>query len=212
MLLFTEGPQLFTRYRQLSQRVRVRHKRILWLSDSPVHFLAFVLWEFKLCWLYLHIELYLKLRQKKHFLFLYCLFASTIRSIDLWMEIFCARNCWTLKQMLFPLSVFHTLGCVVISSVFFFFHSSLYEGSILTLWNRDCEIIMTTCEMETSVYHFAISTLQCSFLDAIKSLSYAFISWFAFIFVFSSTWSLSAFWKLAAELSLILLCLEHKCS
>lgn len=55
--------------------------------------------------------------------------------------------------------------------------------------------------METSVCHFAIRTLQCSFLAAIKSLSYAFISWFAFIFIFSSTQSLSAFWKLAGQLS-----------
>lgn len=29
----------------------------------------------------------------------------------------------------------------------------------MTFWNWDREIIMTMCEMETSVYHFAISTL-----------------------------------------------------
>lgn len=98
------------------------------------------------------------------------------------MENACAVNCRTLKQMPPPLSVFPTLGCVVISLLSLLFYSSFYEGSVLTLWNWDCKIRMTMCEMETSVYHFAISTLQHSFLAAIKSLSYAFISWFAFLF------------------------------
>lgn len=49
--------------------------------------------------------------------------------------------------------------------------------------------------METSVCHFAISTLQCSFLDAIKSLSYAFINWFAFIFIFFVNLVLECFLK-----------------
>lgn len=49
--------------------------------------------------------------------------------------------------------------------------------------------------METSVCHFAISTLQCSFLDAIKSLGYAFINWFAFIFIFFVNLVLECFLK-----------------
>lgn len=146
------------------------------------------------------MELLLNLCQN-HFRFSSCLFAFTIRNIRLWMEILCAANCWTLKQMPPPPYVFCTLGCVVTSPLLLLFYSSLYKGSVLTLWKWGCKIRMTMCEMETSVYHFAIRTLQCSFLAAIKSLSYAFISWFAFIFIFSSTQSLRAFWKLAGQLS-----------
>lgn len=159
------------------------------------------------------MELLLKLCQN-HFLFSSCLFAFTIRNIRLWMEILCAANCWTLKQMPPPPSVFCTLGCVVTSPLLLLFYSSLYKGSVLTLWKWGCKIRMTMCEMETSVYHFAIRTLQCSFLPAIKSLSYAFISWFAFIFIFFINSVLECFLKAgrSAELPLPLLCLEHRCS
>lgn len=129
------------------------------------------------------------------------------------MEILCAANCWTLKYPL-SFSIFCTLGFVVISPLLSLFHSSLHEGSVLTLWDWDCKIRMEMCEMETSVYHFAISTLHCSFLPAIKTLSYAFICWFAFIFIFIISWVLECFLKdgRAAEFLLPCLYLEHSCS
>lgn len=129
------------------------------------------------------------------------------------MEILCAANCWTLKYPL-PFSIFCTLGFVVISLLLSLFHSSLHKGSVLTLWDWDCKIRMEMCEMETSVYHFAISTLHCSFLPAIKTLSYAFICWFAFIFIFIISWVLECFLKAgrAAEFLLPCLYLEHSCS
>lgn len=104
-----------------------------------------------------------------------------------------------------PLFMFCTLGCVVISLPFILLPLIflLVWGIILTLWSWDCKIRMTICEIKTSVYHFAISTLQCSYLAANKSLSYTFISWFAFIYLFnffSSTQFFSAIWKLAGQL------------
>lgn len=151
---------------------------------------------------------------KNLFLFSPCPFAFTIKTISLWMEILCAANFWTLKQVSPPLSVFRTLSSVVVSPLLVPFCSFFYEGSVLTLQNWDCKIRMTMCEMETSVYHFAISTLQCSFLAAIRSLSYTFISWFAFIFIFFINSVLECFLKAArsAELPFPHLCLEHKCS
>lgn len=137
---------------------------------------------------------------KEHYQFSCCLFAFTIRNISWWMKILCVANCWPLKLMPLPLFMFCTLGYVVISVPFILlpFLFLLVWGIVLTLRSWDCKIRMTMCEIKTSVYHFAISTLQFSSLAAIKSLSslsYTFISWFAFIFFFFLSSVLQCFLK-----------------
>lgn len=76
------------------------------------------------------------------------------------------------------------------------FHPSLHEESVLTLWNWDCKIRMEMCQMETSVYHFAIST--CTALSWLLSKTWVMLlsaSLLLFLFL-SSAGSSSAFWKL----------------
>lgn len=203
-----KDPGLFTRHRQLSQGIRVSHKRIIWLSDSPVSFLAFVLLEFEWCQLYLHMELFLKLCQKP---LIYLAFLP-LHQLAEWK--FSVLQIAEHLNTPSPFPFFCTLGFIVISPLLSLFHSSSDEGSVVTLWDWDCKIRMEMCEMDTSVYHFAISTLHCSFLAAIKTLSYAFICWFAFIFIFIISWVLECFLKAgrASWVSSSYLCLEHICS
>lgn len=141
------------------------------------------------------MELFLKLWQKTHLAFL---------PLHQFEE-------WKFSEHLNTFSIFCALGFVVISPLLSLFHFSLHEGSVLTLWDWNCKIRMEMCEMETSVYHIAVST--CTALSWLLSkLQVTFYLLVCFYFYCQlGLWMLLKAGR-AAEVPHPYLCLEHSCS